>query len=272
MGLNRTWFRLLQEARGRWWCCPGADDLLEKDFLKQRMVVAGKESDLTVIHGPAAMIDAQGALIERELYVLQVDRLMREGRRVEASRMLQLLVEHNYIIQPTVLANMERSWEVLPRFNTRFRYAPDWYLWLLLARSGGWFYFDETPLLRYRIHEASLSKDKAHDSIRRIEIRLVPLKALMGGDEQGICGKARKRWQRALESLFMGRLMTTCGKGVKHLRAELESVWKEGSWLPSVGRVLRALAELPYWYFRQRLGQAGETFRVSGLSFVRRRS
>src|SRR5208282_6851491 len=48
---------LLNAARGRYWCPPGTDDILEPTFLERRVPLLATRPEAVLIHGPANWID-----------------------------------------------------------------------------------------------------------------------------------------------------------------------------------------------------------------------
>jgi glycosyltransferase involved in cell wall biosynthesis len=181
---------LLRKARGEFWANPGADDSIDPDFLARRLAGLRAHPDASLIHGPARFIDQHGIPIpdapNRPENFLSIPPIAR-GRRL-----LELLLMHNIINTPSILVRMEPTHRILPKFDDRWQFAQDWFLWLLLASLDSEFIYDGLILNSYRIHPESLSGLPAKAARRAAEIRLVPLASLSAG--QGFSATAKEVW------------------------------------------------------------------------------
>lgn len=168
-GLNAAWSELLSLSRGQYWCSPGADDILDIDFLASRMELALTNPHALFVHGPPRVINSSGE--PSRPYTLLGDR----PQIVDASYALEQSLNENHFNQPGMCVRRDLTEQVLPYFNTRWVYAPDWYLWLMLLSIGTSIVWDPKPLYSYRVHETSLSLHPSKKAIRAAEGRLVPL-------------------------------------------------------------------------------------------------
>ncbi len=171
-GVHAATSALLCEMKGKYWCNPGADDVLSPHFLAKRLKVLESHPEAVMVHGPAEFIDAAGNAAQVDFPDLKLPASMGGGRA------LSVLLQHNVISTTSVLVRSEITRRVLPWFQGGWKYAQDWYLWLLHAATGLDLLWDNEILFKYRVHECSLSGMPAHAATRRAETRLVPLCAL----------------------------------------------------------------------------------------------
>src|ERR1039458_6959136 len=59
-GLNQAWAVLCSRAKGDYWCCPGADDVLYPTFVENRVNILQANPQAGLVHGPAELIDESG--------------------------------------------------------------------------------------------------------------------------------------------------------------------------------------------------------------------
>ena len=201
-GLNASWRELLKQARGEFWCSPGADDILFPDFLKRRVAKLELEPDAALIHGRPVYIDSAGnELKERypEVYPASVQ---------AADDALFALLEHNYINQPSVMVRTATTLRVLSQWSNEWRYAPDWHLWILHAALGKDFLYDITPAHQYRVHSQSLTGNSRHVATRMAELRLVPMCALAQAEAiSTMAASFWVRWRSPLYALWLRRAL-----------------------------------------------------------------
>lgn len=200
IGVNRATSRLLEHVRGDYWAHPGADDVLEKDFIAARVALMDRNPDAFMVHGAANYIDGTGHPIARPYPALEIP------RRMGGERALSALLQHNIVGTPSVLVRTRATVQIAGHFQTDWRYAQDWFLWLLLAANGGDLLYDEAKLHRYRIHGGSLTNDPAKSATKRLETRLVPLCAL--ATCASYSARARSlwvKWRGPLYDLYLSR-------------------------------------------------------------------
>lgn len=196
--------QLLRSARGEYWANPGADDLIDPNFLARRIAALEAHPSVSLIHGRARLIDQNGGPAPDEHG--RFEPFLQIPPVAGGKRLLELLLMHNVINNPSVLVRMEPTRRILQKFEERWQYAYDWFLWLLLASLDTEFLYDNERLNSYRIHPESLTCAPAKAARRAIEIRLVPLAALSAGQENSAVAKcAWNRWRVPLYIRWLRR-------------------------------------------------------------------
>lgn len=257
---------LLSQVRGEFWCHPGADDVLLPDFIERRVRRLIDHPEAVLVHGPPIVMDEQGA-------TQPTPPGPRLPGRLESPRSLAILLQHNLICAPSVMVRTRLTRDILPRFNTAWRYAQDWHLWLLHAATGFEVLRDDEPLVRYRVHAGSLTMDPARVAVRAAEIRLVPLCTL--ATTAGFSAPAAEMWQRWRAPLYHLWLR----RALKLRRAgQLNPKWQEmaaaafhgtstGASSPPM-EILRALPGFLRTCVREQRALRRQTFRVAGFPLV----
>jgi glycosyltransferase involved in cell wall biosynthesis len=202
IGVNKATSRLLKQVRGDYWAHPGADDVLEKDFIARRVALMERNPNAFMAYGAASYIDQNSHTIASPYPALEIPHSM------SGEKALSVLLQHNIINTPSVLIRSEATGGISKYFETDWRYAQDWYLWLLLAANKGDLLYDDAKLHRYRIHGGSLTNDPAKSATKRLEIRLVPLCALAACASYSV--SASDLWQRWRDSLYDLYLARAC--------------------------------------------------------------
>jgi len=200
IGVNKATSRLLKQVRGDYWAHPGADDVLEKDFIAKRVALMERSPNAFMAHGAASYIDSNSRTIAAPYPPLEIPPIM------SGERALSVLLQHNIISTPSVLIRSKATEKITKHFDTDWRYAQDWFLWLLLAATEGDLLYDDAKLHRYRIHGGSLTNDPTKSATKRLEIRLVPLCALAACASYSVsAGNLWKRWRDSLYDLYLTR-------------------------------------------------------------------
>jgi len=265
-GLNRAWWELLRLAKGDFWCSPGADDVLFPDFLESRLTALSENSNAVMIHGAPQIIDEHGKVITEFPFVKDLPREMK------GERALRVLMQHNIINQPSALVRTAVTKPLLPLFGTDWKYAPDWYLWILHLSSGLDLLWEPEPKHQYRVHSQSLSLGTSYNTVRRAEVRLVPLCALSAasGSSQ-LAAAIWREWAGALYDLWLRRAFTLRkSNGLPQwLETGAKAFYGKTKHEPSlfieigkhaVGMILNSRAE--------EKSLANQKFRVSGLAQI----
>jgi glycosyltransferase involved in cell wall biosynthesis len=216
-GVGTCTAELLRKARGEFWANPGADDLIDPDFLTRRLAGLRARPNASLIHGPGRLIDQNGNPIpdspDRPEHFVTIPPV------AGGQRLLELLLMHNVINTPAILVRMEPTRRILPKFDDRWQFQ-DWFLWLLLASLNMDFLYDGLTLHSYRIHPASLSRLPAKEARRAAETRLVPLASLKAAQELSVTAMAAwTRWRIPLYALWLRRAVQL------QLRRQLNSEW-----------------------------------------------
>ena len=270
-GVGTRTAELLRRARGEFWAYPGADDLIDPDFLAKRLEGFRANPSASLIHGPARLIDSDGNPLpdswDRFEHFLTIPPL------AGGQRLIELLLEHNVLNTPSILARMEPTRRILPKFDVRWQYAQDWCLWLLLASLEMDFVYDGQVLNSYRLHPMSLSHIPEKAARRAAELRLVPLTSLSAGQELSLTARAAwNRWCRPLYALWLRRALQM------NLKGQLEDEWLRLGVNALYGlttakpRLLKEIAlhagDIVAASLRDRRIRRGLSFPVSGLAEI----
>jgi glycosyltransferase involved in cell wall biosynthesis len=193
-GLNCAWFQLLSKAQGQYWCAPGSDDVLAANFLEKRVALLEAHPYAVLAHGPPELIDDVSRRRREPPNFGQAPQL------IEPDECLRLLLVNNYINTPGVVARTDLTRLVLAWFANDWKFAGDWFLWLLLISLGQPVLWDPEPLHQYRVHTESLSLDPGKNLVRRAEGRLVPMCALSAA--ACFSHLALEAWSRNRKTLY----------------------------------------------------------------------
>lgn len=266
-GLNAAWRELLKQMQGEFWISPGADDVLQPEFLERRLSLLRTNPQASLVHGAADTIDEDGEKIPNPFPQISLPPQM------NAQRALGVLLQHNIINQPSALVRSEITRKILPYFNFNWQFAPDWYLWLLHAACEFEFLWDDQPLHRYRIHKQSLSFNLNKTAVRRAETRLIPLCALSTAAQfSSIAVEWWSRWRRTLYRLWLFRAARLYSEGL--LRNEwlhLAAGAYHGERKPGISLVKelgRYGWSIPLVGLKERRAQTAQFFRVSGIAQI----
>jgi glycosyltransferase involved in cell wall biosynthesis len=267
IGVNKATSRLLKQVRGDYWAHPGADDLLDDDFLACRVALMQKHPSAVMSHGPAYYIDNGGHELTAPYPLLDLPLLM------SGEKALRVLLQHNIINTPSVLIRTDVTRTIAQHFETDWRYAQDWFLWFLLVSTGGDLLYDATPRHSYRIHGGSLTNDRAKGANKQIETRLVPLCALAAcASYSHPALKLWKRWRGTLYDLYLARvcrMLASRFPPVETLSRAASAYAGRPVQNPSLRHEL--LARSPYLWrslVSERIAKRRQAFPVSGLAAV----
>jgi glycosyltransferase involved in cell wall biosynthesis len=267
VGVNKATSRLLKQVRGDYWAHPGADDLLDDDFLACRVALMQKHPSAVMSHGPAHYIDNGGHELAAPYPLLDLPPLM------SGEKALRVLLQHNIVNTPSVLIRTDVTRKIAQHFETGWRYAQDWFLWFLLVATGGYVLYDATPRHSYRIHGGSLTNDPAKGANKQIETRLVPLCALSAcASYSHPALKLWERWRGALYDLYLARVCRMCATrlpSVETLRKAASAYAGRPVHNPSLR--LELVARSPFFWRSlvcERIAKRRQAFPVSGLAAV----
>jgi len=265
-GVSRATVTLLAEAKGEFWCYPGADDLLHPDFIAERTKFLLASPQAVLAHGPPIHIDGNGEVISLE-NIPEKSLVLTQGPSLEQ------LLQHNTINTPGVMIRMSVTRQVLPFFSTAFRYSQDWFLWLLLAATGHVFLIDPLPRHRYRVHSTSLTGSSEMASHRQAETRLTPLCALAAAAQlSSEAGLLWTHWRQALYALWLTRSTQLYLRGL--LRDEWLQMGAQAYYGHRSNRVflgvelVRHAFPILIYFIAEQAAIRRQVFRVSGLALV----
>lgn len=219
-GVHTGTVYLLMQARGEYWCSPGIDDVLMPRFVERRLAMLQERPDACLVHGPGDWVDQNGQPVLDDFTTRAMPKIMeRMPSELGPEQALRMLVQHNIINMPSVMVRMDITRHVLPFFVPYWKWALDWYLWILLASTGFNFLWDSTVLHKYRVHLSSNSKSPKMQAIRLVESRLIPLHALKASSD--FSPIAFQIWREYRRPLYFGWLVKAASLAVKgQLRPE----------------------------------------------------
>lgn len=209
-GVGRATYILLSLARGEYWCNPGADDVLNPDFLERRLRVLEANPGAIMGHGPARLIDEESEpLRDFPGSAAQVELQQRTPLCLSADRAISVLLQHNFVNAPSTMVRMSLSRPVLPQFVSGWSYCQDWSYWVHLLATGSDMLWDPVPVSAYRIHPQSLTQGPKTAAVRLAETRLVPFCTLSTlSAHSPICAVLWTRWRTPLYHLWLRRAWT----------------------------------------------------------------
>ena len=208
-GVAAATAHLLAKVRAPFWCYPGADDLLHPEFLARRMETMERMPEIGVIFGRGVQMDEQG----RDLWyhparVISERLAIFDGQRIDATRMLSVLLQDNVVNTPSVFLRSATTLPILQDVSINWRYAQDLHYWILLAGRSIDFFYDGRVLHRYRMHVSQLSQSQAALASRLAEIRLVPLVALAQAScSSSVSAIVWRQWRDDLYALWLWRVL-----------------------------------------------------------------
>jgi glycosyltransferase involved in cell wall biosynthesis len=201
-GVTSGTLELLGKIRGEFWCYPGADDILKPRFIEKRLATMDQRANVAIVHGKPAVIDEKGKALDVSRHCPPLPEVL------ESERFLRILLEHNVINTPSAFIRTSFTRAALSCFAGNWKYAQDWYLWILHAAAGGGAMWDSEPLNCYRVHSGSLTMRPDGAAVREAEQRLVPLCALSAAASLSPTAKeAWEHWRDPLYSLWLRRAL-----------------------------------------------------------------
>jgi len=265
-GVNAAWREVLPMARGKYWASPGADDVLLPKFLEQRVALMEANPQAGMVHGAIETIDATGARAPNPYPEMEWP------PRLDGKRALQLMLQHNFINQPSTMARCDLTQKILAYYAADWKYAQDWDLWILLLATGQDLLWDNRPLLQYRVHGGSSSGNVRMAAIRQAEVRLAPLRALRAAARYSpLAAEEWSRWGLTLYRLWLMRALTLRKKGA--LRQEWldtagAAFYGEGGGRSLLVEICRHGPGMALAALKQRKAVKHQSFRVAGLAEI----
>jgi len=266
-GVNAATSALLGLMKGDYWCNPGADDVLLPDFVAKRLERLESSPEAALVHGPAEIIDASGQPRKDDFPRLELPAQM-DGKRA-----LTVLLQHNIVGTSSVLVRSDITRLVLPFFLCHWKYAQDWYLWLLHAASGFDLLWDERCLHKYRVHDQSLTNAPRHNAVRRAETRLVPLCALSTAAQfSHPAADQWSKWRKVLYRAWLLRAVNLQARGV--LQADWLCLAGRAYYGKNAGRIslfqelCRHALGMPLTRLKEQHAIKKQSFRVSGIAQI----
>jgi hypothetical protein len=196
-------------VKGEYWSHPGADDVLNSNFLEQRLELLERHPEAAMVHGAADHIDEHGKACQPAFAGWNLPSQM------SAERALSVLLQHNIINTPSIMARWNLTELVRPFFLTNWNYAQDWFLWIILLSTGFDLLWDPRPLHKYRVHTQSLSNISSKEALRSAELRLVPLCALSTAATFSLLAAGLwQEWRSVLYALWLRRAVNLKRRGI----------------------------------------------------------
>jgi glycosyltransferase involved in cell wall biosynthesis len=266
-GVNVATSELLGRMQGDYWCNPGADDVLHPNFVAERLNILEAHPEAALVHGPAEFIDANNTPAKVDFPNLKLPATM------PGARALPVLLQHNIVSTSSVMVRSDLTRRVLPHFLGDWKYAQDWYLWLLHAALGFDLRWDDRILHKYRVHENSLTTKPSHAAIRRAETRLVPLCALgVAAQFSPLAAKFWSKWRKTLYQLWLFRAFNLQREGL--LQPQWLQLAARAYYGPDKNGVslFRELCKhgcgIPFTGLKERLAIKRQSFRVVGIAGI----
>jgi glycosyltransferase involved in cell wall biosynthesis len=139
----------IDQACGDYVALLDADDEWLPAFLEQMVALAAEQPEAAVYYCGVQYVNRDGDLLPQP----------GQARIVAPGNMYMAMLRANFLIPSTVM--MRCSVAQANLFDVAFRRLQDWELWVRLLRQGYQFAGRADSLVRYRIHDASLSTDPA---------------------------------------------------------------------------------------------------------------
>jgi glycosyltransferase involved in cell wall biosynthesis len=193
-GVSQATRFLMEQARGEFWCYPGADDVLRPRFIEKRVETLRTHAEVSVVFGKGGQIDSEGKEAWFHLGRNLFDQMQPlEDQVIDAERMLPLLLAGNIVNTPSIMARSQATLPILTHYHMDWRYCQDWFYWLILAANGLSFYYASEILHDYRFHEQSLTSSQESWAWRNVEPALVLLVAMALASNTGALGMKHYR-------------------------------------------------------------------------------
>lgn len=139
----------VSQSIGDWILFMDADDLAEPELIEEQIKKLNEEKskEWVLIHSANQQIDENGNLLKG----------IHRFKQVESDEIQGYQFLRNHVYLSGTLVKKEEFIKV-GAFNSSFKYAEDWDLWLRLANVGGFGYIDK-PLFRIRRHLNNISSN-----------------------------------------------------------------------------------------------------------------
>lgn len=188
-----------------------SDDAWEPTYLSQMMALATTKPDASVYYCGVRYMDGEGKPTPQ----------LGNSHVVSPEKMHQTLLRTNFLVPSTILARKDALFAV-DLFDPSFRRLQDWELWLRLTKTGHRIVGTPAKLVRYRIHDSSLSTN-AEEGRRAV----LALTRKHFGEENGQWHEASDEKRRAFGGAYRYCALTT--------------LIREKSWSACIPYVRRAL-------------------------------
>jgi glycosyltransferase involved in cell wall biosynthesis len=149
----------IREAKGEYIAFLDSDDEWSPEFLQKMTSLAVESPNADVYYCGARYMDAEGCDLPQDSNL----------SIVPPDKMYWTLLRANFIIPSSII--LRRSVSIKAGlFDLLFRRLQDWEFWLRLAKTGHKFIGVKTCLVRYRLHNKSLSTDSKSGNLAAIAL------------------------------------------------------------------------------------------------------
>lgn len=190
----------LQQSQGEYIAILDHDDLMMPKRLETQVKAMDTFKQLTVCGGKVSMFK-DGHLSHARLMPLPYPGLIKHP--------LWFMLKGNFINNPTVMIRSTFLKDKGIRYDPGYPFAPDFKLWLDIARQGGTFFLLDTPLTYYRISPSQMShalRDRQRENA--FAIRQQALEDLLKTTDWGNKSIDMHRWNDELQRMKSTRLLT----------------------------------------------------------------
>jgi len=264
-GVSQATLALFGLARGEFWCHPGADDVLTPQFIQERVSRLEANPHAAIMHGPAETINERGERIESSGLKLDFP------PEIPGARAFRLLLQHNVIQTPSIMVRTSVTKSIMPFLECDWKYAQDWYFWILHLATRFDLLWDARPLHKYRIHPESLTMVPSKFATRQAEIRLVPLCALSRAAQfSAAASECWRTWRSRLYQLWLRRacnLARNGGLNQEWMELGASAYYGTPSKDTSLGSEVRKhFFGLVLTSWKEKRAQRNQRFQVSGVA------
>jgi glycosyltransferase involved in cell wall biosynthesis len=269
-GIGRSLRFGLDRVRGDIICGLGGDDSLEPAHTACVMKLFNRYPEAAVVATGLKTVGANGECRPDMRNAALCPDL---PEYLDATSALKACLQHNIITGPgaCMRANVTRG--ILPFFGSSWRFCNDWFLWMLLFSTGFGLASTKEDTVRYRVHNASLSRRSDLAAIRALETRLSPLAGLRFS--MPYSRDAAVFWQRYAQPLYaLWLLRAMKSKIAGQLPADYvhlgRSLYYDGPprCLPFILEFLLHIPAIVMAYVRERISARRQPFPCSGMRQV----
>lgn len=190
----------LSEARGEYIAILDHDDLMMPNRLECQVKVMDTFKDLTVCGGRMAVFK------DDDISNTRITALTAPGF---VKHPLWRMLGGNFICNPTAMIRTSFLRERGLSYDPALPFAPDFKLWLDIAKVGGSFFLLDTPLTYYRISKSQMTQ-QSHKQQREnaLAIRQMALEKLLSVTNWGKNAAGMAAWQADMQQMRTARLLT----------------------------------------------------------------
>lgn len=161
----------LKGSTGQFIALCDADDVWMPDKLTIQLEHFRRDEAVGVVHSDAAIIDSSGLLTGQRF-----SQLFHRNHQPTSGNLFSELCRRNFLCVPSVVVRRE-ALMYAGGFDEKLRSLEDWVCWTIVSRK---YHFDYVvdPLVKYRMHDASLSHNSVGMAANRVQAIRVLLDSL----------------------------------------------------------------------------------------------